>query len=234
MTDANSSTKGLSVGMVLFPNLTLQDLAGPYDVLARVPGSSVHLVAASLEPVRTDLGLAFLPEVRFEDAPAFDILFVPGGPGQIEAMEDRVLIDFLRERGQTARYVTSVCTGSLLLGLAGLLKGYRATTHWRYHDLLALFGAEPVAERVVIDRNRITGGGVTSGLDFGLTLVATLVGEGLAKEIQLAMEYDPAPPFVGGSPKSADPTTLERVTTRTQPIYDKRRRQIERLIKNGE
>ena len=158
----------LSVGMVLFPGLTQLDLAGPYEVLARMPGTTVYLVADTLAPVRTERGLTITPDSTFDDVPPLDVICVPGGPGVDPLMEDARLLGFLRAQAPRARYVTSVCTGALLLGAAGLLQGYRATTHWLSLDLLPLFGAVPVKERVVVDRNRLTGGGVTAGIDLGL------------------------------------------------------------------
>jgi cyclohexyl-isocyanide hydratase len=223
------SSSPLSVGMVLFPRLTQLDLAGPYEVFARMPRTQVHLIAASLEAVRSEHGLAIVPTADFDTAPPLDILFVPGGPGQQQVMEDERFIGFLRKRGQEARYVTAVCTGSLLLGAAGLLRGYRATTHWLSLELLAPLGAEPVSERVVVDRNRITGGGVTAGIDFGLVIAATLFGEETARKIQLWIEYDPAPPFHSGSPKSADATLVEDVSNSGRELRENRRRQIERV-----
>lgn len=221
----------LSVGMILFPDLTLLDLAGPYDVFSRMPGVHVYLVASFLEPIRTDKGLTLMPDTSFENAPSFDILFVPGGPGQQLVMEDECFLDFLREQGQTARLITSVCTGSLVLGAAGLLRGYRATTHWRYLDLLSLLGAQPIAERVVVDRNRITGAGVSAGIDLALIIASVLFGERVAQAIQLGIEYDPQPPFAGGSPRSADPVLLASISASLDDMYEKRRRQIERITR---
>jgi cyclohexyl-isocyanide hydratase len=197
--------------MVLFPRLTQLDLAGPYEVLVRLPGTTVYLVADTLAPVRSERGLTITPDATFDDVPPLDIFCVPGGPGVDPMMEDARLLGFLQARAQRARYVTSVCTGALLLGAAGLLRGYRATTHWTSLDLLPLFGATPVEERVVIDRNRLTGGGVTAGIDLALAIAAELFGRAVAEEIQLTIEYDPAPPFRSGSPRTAPPAVLERV-----------------------
>ena len=147
--------------------------------------------------------------MTLQKCPALDVVFVPGGPGQIELMQDITVLKFLRQQGAKARYVTSVCTGALLLGAAGLLKGYQATTHWLFHDQLAQFGATPTKGRVVVDRNRITGGGVTAGIDFALTLAAELRSVEIAKRIQLGLEYDPAPPFNSGSPETADPEMVQ-------------------------
>lgn len=212
----------LQFGMVLFPDLTHLDLAGPFEVFGRVPGATVRAVAATRDPVRSDTGLAWLPDLTFDEAPAFDVICVPGGPGVNPAMENEALLDWLRKQASGARFVTSVCTGSLVLGAAGLMRGYRATTHWMSHALLAHFGAIPVAERVVVDRNRITGGGVTAGIDFGLTVAAELAGEAAAKQIQLMLEYDPAPPFDAGSPARAEPETVAAVQAGAAPYFSRR------------
>ena len=209
--------------MVLFPGLTQLDLTGPYEVLARMPETHVCLVAATREPVRSEWGLTIVPDATFDDAPPMDILCVPGGWGVNARLEDEVLLAFLRERGERARFVTSVCSGALLLGAAGLLRGYRATTHWLSLDLLALFGAEAVAERVVVDRNRITGAGVSAGIDFGLILAAELFGVAVAERIQLAIEYHPAPPFDSGSPHTAPKDVRGAVTLASTKALVQRR-----------
>jgi cyclohexyl-isocyanide hydratase len=214
--------------MVLFPRLTQLDLTGPYEVFARMPGTRVYLVAASLELIVSEHGLALLPDAAFDQVPPLDILFVPGGTGVNPMMEDRVLLEFLAAQGRQARYVTSVCTGALLLGAAGLLRGYRATTHWLSLDLLPLFGAEAVGERVVIDRNRITGGGVTAGIDFGLAVAAEIFGPAVAQEIQLTIEYNPEPPFQSGSRTTAPAELVERVIDTRQGIQAERRAIAER------
>lgn len=213
----------MNVGMVLFPNLTQLDLTGPYEVFARMPDTTVRLVAATAAPVRSERGLTIAPDVTFDQAPPLDMLCVPGGVGVNRMMEDEALLGFLRQQGARARYVTSVCTGALLLGAAGLLRGYRATTHWLSIDLLPLFGAEPVHERVVVDRNRITGGGVTAGIDFGLAVASELFGPAVAQEIQLMIEYDPAPPFDSGTPRTAPPDLLQNVVRARQKGQDERR-----------
>jgi cyclohexyl-isocyanide hydratase len=214
--------------MVLFPGLTQLDLAGPYEVLARLPNTTVYLVAATVAPVRTERGLTITPDATFDAVPPLDVICVPGGPGVDPLMEDARLLGFLRAQAPRARYVTSVCTGALLLGAAGLLQGYRATTHWLSLDLLPLFGAVPVKERVVIDRNRLTGGGVTAGIDLGLAMAAELCGRAVAEEIQLTIEYDPAPPFQSGSPRTAPPAVLERVTRAREQSQAERRAIAER------
>jgi cyclohexyl-isocyanide hydratase len=191
--------------MLLYPRLTQLDLTGPFEVFAMLRDARVHLLWKTREPVESATGMSILPTLTLEECPALDVLFVPGGPGQVELMDDEVVLDFLARQGAQARYVTSVCTGSLVLAAAGLLRGYRAACHWMARDDLALLGAIPAAERVVLDRNRITGAGVTAGIDFALTLATLLRGETQAKAIQLALEYDPAPPFEAGSPERAGP-----------------------------
>jgi cyclohexyl-isocyanide hydratase len=195
--------------------MVLLDLVAPQTVF-NVSMATVHLVWKDLRPVPTDVGLTVQPTLTLADCPAqLDVLFVPGGlKGTVALMDDRDVLDFLASRGRTARYVTSVCTGSLLLGAAGLLRGYQATSHWYVRDLLPLMGATATPERVVVDRNRLTGGGVTAGLDFGLTLVAALRGEDVARRVQLVLEYDPRPPYAAGSPEAAGPSAADEVRRR--------------------
>ncbi|WP_188053112.1 DJ-1/PfpI family protein [Sphingosinithalassobacter sp. CS137] len=203
----------LHIAFLLFPNVTQLDLTGPAQVLSRLGHVRLDLVARTLDPVPTDSQFALLPTARFEDIATTDILCVPGGAGTVAAMEDVETLAWLRRIGGEAHWVTSVCTGSLLLAAAGLLTGYRAACHWASRHQLAWFGAEPVAERVVFDRNRVTGGGVTAGIDFALALTAAIRGEAHARLVQLGLEYDPAPPFDSGSPDRADAATLERYRT---------------------
>lgn len=198
----------LQIGFVLFPNLTQLDLTGPWEVFAKLPGATCHLLAPDLQPVKSSsAGLTILPTTTYADCPQLDVVCVPGGPGHLQAMEDKATLDFLTRQAPGCRYVTAVCTGALVLGAAGLLRGYRATTHWMSLERLTAFGAEPVSDRVVTDRNRVTGGGVTAGIDFGLALVAVLAGETVAREIQLQIEYEPQPPY-GGNPRTAAPETV--------------------------
>jgi cyclohexyl-isocyanide hydratase len=193
------------IGMLVFPGMTVLDLIGPQQFFAVAPGRTTHLLWKTRDPVVSDSGVPILPTATFAEAPQeLEILFVPGGfQGTSATIEDPEVLAFVASRGARATYVTSVCTGALILGAAGLLDGYRATTHWAYHELLPLVGAEPVAARVVEDGNRITGGGVTSGIDFGLTLLARLAGEEYARGWQLGTEYDPHPPFEAGTPDKA-------------------------------
>jgi cyclohexyl-isocyanide hydratase len=201
----------LHIGMLLFPGLTQLDLTGPFELLHRLPDSRVHLVWKDTRPVRADSGLTIVPTTPMGDCPPLDVVFVPGGLGQGAHMGDAEVLGFLRRHGASARYVTSVCTGALLLGAAGLLEGYQATTHWAFTHLLPAFGARHAKGRVVVDRNRITGGGVTAGLDFGLRLVAEIAGEPLARSLQLGLEYDPDPPFRSGHPDVADPALIDEL-----------------------
>ena len=211
------------IGLLLFPGLTQLDLTGPLEVFHRLPGVRRHLLWKTLDPVRSDSGLCLLPDTTFADCPVLDVVFVPGGPGQIELMDDGDTLAFLRRAAAGCRLVTSVCTGSLVLAAAGLLDGYRATCHWSSLDQLALLGAIPVPERVVRDRDRITGAGVTSGIDFGLAVLAELAGPALAERAQLQMEYDPAPPFHAGSPQTAPPELVASVRADLVPFLARRR-----------
>ena len=211
------------IGMLIFPGMTQLDMTGPYEVLVRLPDTQVDLVARTRDPVVTDRGMQIVPTVTYAECPPLDVVMVPGGPGQQELMEDEEALGFLRKQAAGAKYVTSVCTGSLVLGAAGLLKGRRATSHWAAIDHLALLGAKPVSEKVVIDGNIVTGAGVTSGIDFALKLAAILEGEEVARAIQLQIEYDPEPPFDSGSPKSAAPALVEKLKSRMAPLNEARK-----------
>lgn len=218
----------MTLGFVLFPNLTQLDFTGPYDVLARLPGVRIELVAATPDPVPNERGpLRFQPTTTFADCPPLDVLLVPGGPGVNAMLTDGPLLSFLEKQGAQAAYVTSVCTGALLLAAAGLLAGYRATTHWLSLDLLGQFpGVEAVSERVVQDRNRVTGGGVTAGIDFALTLVADWYGTEKAQEIQLILEYHPQPPFAAGHPSVAKPAVVAAARAGAAPMLEARREAV--------
>ncbi len=208
-----------TIGMLLYPGFTALDLIGPQFTFAVLPERTTHLYWKNRDTVESDTGVSIQPTATFAEAPdELEILFVPGGLfGTAAAIADPEVLDFVATRGERATYVTAVCTGSLVLGAAGLLHGYRATTHWNWHDLLPLVGAQPVAARVVEDRNRITGGGVTAGLDFGLTLLAHLAGDEYAQAWQLGIEYDPQPPFQSGTPEEAEPPAIAQMTGFFEP-----------------
>jgi cyclohexyl-isocyanide hydratase len=214
--------------MLLYPDFTQLDLTGPFEVLSRVPGMTALLVAKTRAPVAAETGLAIVPTKALAEVPAADLLFVPGGPGTIGAIDDAETLAWVRAIGEHARWVTSVCTGALVLGAAGLLDGYRAATHWLSMDLLPLVGAIPTDERVVRDRNRITSGGVTAGIDLALAIAAELAGTDVAERIALNLEYDPAPQFAG-HPRSAKPERVAELRAMIGERQARRRAQLERL-----
>ena len=193
----------VEIGLLVFPNVQQLDLTGPYEVFASWPEAHVRLVWKDRASIISSTGLRLEPNATFDDCPQLDVVCVPGGVGVNPLLGDEVVLAFLRRQAAGARYVTSVCTGALVLGAAGLIAGKRATTHWASHDLLAAFGAIPTEGRVVRDGALMTGGGVTAGIDFALTLVAALAGVETAQKIQLALEYAPEPPFDAGTPSSA-------------------------------
>ncbi len=207
----------INIGFLIFPKVTQLDLTGPAQVLSRVPGAKVHLVWRVIEPIETDVGFTINPTMTFKDCPQLDVLCAPGGFGVVDQLNDTDTMDFLRLQGAGARYVTSVCNGSLLLGAAGLIAGYKSACHWTWRHYLTQFGAEPVAARVVRDRNRISGGGVTSGIDFAFSLASELAGEEAARMIQLGLEYDPQPPLDSGSPDKAGPERVARARAALEP-----------------
>jgi len=201
----------LQIGLLLFPKVTQLDFTGPLQVFSSVPGAKVHLIWKRIEPVPSDSVMMLTPTTTFADCPQLDVICVPGGMGTDDMVNDEEMLAFLRKQAEGARYVTSVCTGSLVLGAAGLLNGYRAATHWGFYAPLEALGAEPCYDRVCIDRNRITGGGVTAGIDFGLTVIATINGQKAAEITQLALEYDPQPPFTAGHPRTSRPDIVASV-----------------------
>ena len=217
----------IRVAMLLFPELTQLDLTGPFDVLARLPGAEIDLVAKTRAPVVAETKLAIVPTATFGDVPAADVLFVPGGPGVSGAIDDAETLEWVRAIGSNARWVTSVCTGALVLGAAGLLAGYRAATHWLSMDLLPLVDAIPTDDRVVRDRNRITSGGVTAGIDLALEIAAELAGTDVAERIALNLEYDPAPRYPG-HPRSASPERVAELRASSAERQARRRAQLER------
>jgi len=204
----------LHIGFVLFPNVQQLDLTGPYEVFASLLGTTMHLVAATTEPVKATTGLILTPTTHFANCPLLDVLCIPGGYGVNALMQDPAALAFIRRQAATARYISSVCTGALVLGAAGLLAGKRATTHWASLEFLAAFGAIPVKKRVVRDGTLFTGGGVTAGIDFALVMAAELAGQATAEAVQLQIEYNPAPPFNAGTPDTAPPDVLAAVKTR--------------------
>jgi cyclohexyl-isocyanide hydratase len=218
----------LQIGLLVFPKVTQLDLTGPVQVFSSVPGAKLHLIWKRIEPVTSDSVLVLTPTTTFADCPQLDVICVPGGYGSDDLLNDEEVLDFLRRQAEGAKFVTSVCTGSLVLGAAGLLRGYRAATHWTAMDHLAAFGATPIKTRVCIDGNRITGGGVTAGIDFALTLVSMLVDRKTAEAIQLRLEYNPAPPFNSGSPDTAPPEVLAVINERVAPYQARRRDAVAR------
>jgi len=218
----------LQIGIVLFPRVTQLDFTGPLQVFSSVPGAQVHLVWKRIEPVPSDSVMTLTPTITFADCPQLDVICIPGGLGTDDMINDEEMLAFLRKQAEGAKYVTSVCTGSLVLGAAGLLKGYRAATHWTAMEFLSSFGAIPTRTRVCVDRNRVTGGGVTAGIDFALTLVSLLTDRQTAEAIQLRLEYNPAPPFNAGSPDTAPPEILAFMRERIAPSQARRAEKINR------
>lgn len=218
----------LQIGLLVFPKVTQLDFTGPLQVFSSVPGAKVHLVWKRIEPVTSDSVMVLTPTTMFTDCPQLDVICVPGGAGSDDLLSDEEVLGFLRRQAEGAKYVTSVCTGSLVLGAAGLLQGYRAATHWSAIDHLAAFGATPAKVRVCIDRNRVTGGGVTAGIDFALTLVEMLVDRKTAEAIQLRLEYNPVPPFDAGSPDTAPAETLALMKARIAPHQARRTEAVAR------
>ena len=225
----------LKIGIILFPDFTQLDLTAPYEVFSRMPGSEIYLISGTLSPVRSERGLSILPDTLYEDCPVLDVIFLPGGAGITGALQNEKLISFLKSKAATAKYITSVCTGSLVLASAGLLNGYSATTHWLSLDLLRLFKEVKVTEqRVVIDRNRITGSGITAGIDFALSMAKEIYGEDTAKEIQLMLEYNPQPPFDCGYPNQSNQELVSTIKEKRRHIQLKREKIIKSILsENG-
>lgn len=223
----------LHIGLLVFPKVQQLDLTGPFEVFATVPGVTVHLIWKDLDSVLASTGLLLKPTQTFADCPALDVLCIPGGQGIDALLEDAQTLEFIRQQASTVKYLTSVCTGALVLGAAGLLKGRRATTHWASHDLLERFGAIAVHERVVRDGNLISGGGVTAGIDFALTLVSELFGDRVAQTVQLQLEYAPAPPFNAGHPDTAPAEVQALALERGQALMARRRAAVERVAAQG-
>ncbi|MEO1401933.1 MAG: DJ-1/PfpI family protein [Cyanobacteria bacterium J06635_1] len=211
----------LQIGFLIYPGVVQLDVMGAYQVLAFPPNIQVHLIGKTVEPLTSNEGLMLVPTITLTECPKLDVICVPGGGmGQLDAMTDADILDFLKKQGETAQYVTSVCTGSMILAAAGLLDGYKATCHWAFREQLAKLGVDVIPDRVVIDRNRVTGAGVTSGIDFGLTLLGLLCGEDMAKLTQLFMEYTPAPPFNAGTPDTAGEALVNMLMKGGKPMID--------------
>jgi cyclohexyl-isocyanide hydratase len=223
----------LEIGILVFPGVQQLDLTGPYEVFASLPEAKVHLIWKDRAPIASATGLVLGPTMTFGECPKLDVICVPGGGGVNALLQDEAVLNFVRVQAKSARYVTSVCTGSLVLGAAGLLRGRKATTHWFSHDFLARFGAIPVQGRVVRDGNLITAGGVTAGIDFGLAVVAELVGRTEAEAIQLGLEYAPAPPFAAGAPDEAPSAVVAAVKERLAPTRKAREAIIETITRTG-
>lgn len=206
------------IGLVFYPGMASLDMVGPHQVFSALPGVELHRIWKTLDPITTDDGLVILPDTTFANCPPLDVICVGGGLGQQPVVDDPEMLEFLQKQGSTAKFITSVCGGSEFLAKAGLLQGYRAATHWGMREQLAKLGVEVGTERVVVDRNRITGGGVTAGIDFGLTIASILYGEETAKIVQLLIEYNPAPPFDVGSPEKAGPELVDKAILLMQQI----------------
>jgi cyclohexyl-isocyanide hydratase len=239
MQDCNMAD--FNIGFVIFPGITQLDFTGPFEVLSRLgtppsisaastfPQAGTHVIAKTMQPVLSDRGLGIMPTCTFACSPALNLICVPGGAGVVEALSDAETIDFIRQQGAKADYVTSVCLGAFLIGAAGLLKGRRATTHWAYVDLLPLVGATYEKARVVRDGNVFTAGGVTSGIDFAFRIVADLAGQEVAQAVQLGIEYDPSPPFDAGHPDKASKTAIELMVQRNERAHAAIQHDLERL-----
>ncbi|NJO43388.1 MAG: DJ-1/PfpI family protein [Cyanobacteria bacterium RU_5_0] len=211
----------IQIGFLIYPGVIQLDVMGAHQVLSFPPNTQVHVIGKTLAPVTTNEGLILVPTVTLANCPPLDVICVPGGGmGQIEVMKDPDILSFLQQQSATAQYVTAVCTGSMILAAAGVLQGYKAACHWAFRDQLAMLGVDVVRERVVIDRNRVTGAGVTSGIDFGLTLLSLLCGEEVAKMTQLMMEYNPEPPFNAGTPETAGEDIVQPLMQLGKPLLD--------------
>jgi cyclohexyl-isocyanide hydratase len=225
-------SKPLQIGLLVFPRVTQLDLTGPVQVFSSLPDAKLHLVWKRIEPVPSDSVITLTPTITFADCPQLDVICVPGGYGTDELLLDKDVLEFLQRQEPEAKFITSVCTGSLVLGAAGLLKGYRAATHWTAVEALPYFGASVSRERVCIDRNRVTGGGVTAGIDFALTLVSLLKDRSAAEMIQLRLEYNPAPPFDAGSPNTAPAAIVAAMKERVASAHANRMEFVKKAALN--
>ncbi|MDJ0573297.1 MAG: DJ-1/PfpI family protein [Pleurocapsa sp. MO_192.B19] len=221
----------LHIGFLIYPGVTQLDVTAAYQVLSFPPNTETYLIGKTLQPIVSDEGLTLVPTVDFDNCPRLDVICIPGGGmGQVEVMKDKTTLEFLQRQSKTTKYITSVCSGSMILAAAGLLQGYKATCHWAFRDQLAMLGVEVIPERVVVDRDRITGAGVTSGIDFGLTLLGLLCGEEVAKSTQLMLEYHPQPPFNSGTPDTAEVETVKSLMQAGKPLIDAFMTQTQAMI----
>jgi len=218
------------IGLLAFPAMTQLDMTGPLQVFAGLPGAEIHVLWKTLDPIKTHGGLTLVPDTTLANCPKLDVICVPGGAGVLDLMDDPEVLDFLRTQAAEATFVGSICTGALVLGAAGLLRGRKATTHWAWTDLLAPLGAIPTQGRVVRDGKFMTGGGVTAGIDFALTMVSEIAGRDIAESIQLGIEYAPAPPFESGSPDTARPEILAAVRTRMASTRVEREARVAKVV----
>jgi cyclohexyl-isocyanide hydratase len=231
MPDGACKTDHLELGAILFPGMDQADFTGPFEVLSRLPNSRFHILAATMSPVRDARGLLLTPEMIFADAPQLDLLLIPGGGGVNKVMEDAPTLDFIRKQAARARILMSVCTGALVCGAAGLLRGRKTTTHWASHHFLERFGAIPIHQRVVVDGNYVSTAGVTAGYDGALRVAAILRGEDVARQIQLYLQYVPEPPFDSGDPGTASADVLAATRTMMSKLIEERRLLIDRITK---
>ena len=215
--------KKLVIGTFIYPRMDQIDFTGPFAVLSRLPDSELHVMALERGPIKDHKGLVLTPQTTISEAPPLDVLHIPGGPGQEALMRDERVLSMIRRHADQGRLVFSVCTGALLCGAAGILRGRRATTHWSAFDLLHYFGATPVNARVVVDGNIVTAAGVTAGIDGALRLAALLRGDRVAQEIQLDIQYAPEPPFNAGTPQSAPGEVVDALKERFGPLTEARR-----------
>ena len=223
------SNSHLTIGCLVFPRQDQIDFTGPFEVLSRLPDSTVHVISKDAKPLRDLKGLILTPEMQIAEAPPLDLLLVSGGFGQQQLMEDEEVLSFIRKQAGSGRYVFSVCTGALLCGAAGILRGRRATTHWAAWDLLNYYGAIPVKSRVVVDGKLISAAGVTAGLDGALTVAAMLRGQSVAEEIQLDIAYAPDPPFHSGTPETAPPDVVKAFFAKYGPVKESREAEARRF-----
>jgi len=221
------SNQPIQIGIVYFPGMTQLDVTGPFEVFARLPNAKVHLLWKRIETIVSDVGLPLLPTTTFSECPDLDIFCIGGGPGMTSIMDDDEVISFIREKGGSARFITSICAGALVLGSAGLVTGYKSACHWLMRDMLTSFGAIPVDKRVVVDRNRISGGGVTAGVDFAFRVAAEVCGEDVAKRLQLFLEYQPEPPF-DITLQNAPPELLAKIKSDAAPWLRDRQAAVDR------